>query len=541
MLKIACSVFAGAVAYITFWSSFGAEIRVPQDQPTIQSAIDAASNGDVVRIFPGSYVENLVVSNRGIALTSLDPDDPAIVASTVISPAISGSPCIYLKSGPPCLVTGLSLGGGPVWIQSGSTLFRNNIHGPVTAGVDYKSGPLITIANNTVSYSVHILWPCALIGNLISTTAGSIDALKRGPVLIAGNTIENCGIEAWPQDGDVQIIGNTLRWPSAPASKCVMVGTGGLLTNNTLIGLRVEDYGAQVIGNTVAGYALPYGAAIWCGGSSVFLKGNIVSDNASWGIKGWGNFFAANNIIMNNTGWGAYLVSPYGGIFAGNLVAANYTGASLGISSSGSVCAFKNTIVGNRTGGLGLNQGIVANNLIYDNYRGILTVGWRQVIVRDNLMGKVEVIDNGGQMVWGPGNIDADPLFVDPGHWDGDTFILGDYHLLPGSPCIDAGANDVDNPDTPEVETLPATDIAGLPRIIDGNLDGTATVDIGAYEYLPGDVNYDGKVNVLDLLIVRNSLGRDPASSIEARKADVNADGTVNVEDLLVVRGQLAR
>jgi len=40
---------------------------------------------------------------------------------------------------------------------------------------------------------------------------------------------------------------------------------------------------------------------------------------------------------------------------------------------------------------------------------------------------------------------------------------------------------------------------------------------------------------------VRNSLGRDPASSIEARKADVNADGTVNVEDLLVVRGQLAR
>ena len=139
-------------------------------------------------------------------------------------------------------------------------------------------------------------------------------------------------------------------------------------------------------------------------------------------------------------------------------------------------------------------------------------------------------------------------FFIDVGRRDGntpdpfdDTFVLGDYHLLPGSPCIDAGSNDVDNPDTPEIETLPDTDIAGLPRVIDGDLDGAATVDIGAYEYLPGDVNYDGRVNVLDLLIVRNSLGRDPASSIQARKADVNADGAVNVLDLLVVRGRLGK
>ena len=54
-------------------------------------------------------------------------------------------------------------------------------------------------------------------------------------------------------------------------------------------------------------------------------------------------------------------------------------------------------------------------------------------------------------------------------------------------------------------------------------------------------MNYDGRVNVLDLILVRNCLGRDPASSIEARKADVNADGAVNVEDLLIVRGRLGR
>jgi len=130
---------------------------------------------------------------------------------------------------------------------------------------------------------------------------------------------------------------------------------------------------------------------------------------------------------------------------------------------------------------------------------------------------------------------------VDPGHRDGDTFILGDYHLLPGSPCIDAGTNDVDNPFTTRVEVLPDTDLAGLPRVIDGDLDGTATADIGAYEYLPGDVNYDGRVNILDLIAIRASLGQDPGSSPAARKADANGDGRVNIEDMIMVRGQLGK
>ena len=51
-----------------------------------------------------------------------------------------------------------------------------------------------------------------------------------------------------------------------------------------------------------------------------------------------------------------------------------------------------------------------------------------------------------------------------------------DGHLLPGSPCIDAGTN------TPE-EGLSATDLDGNPRVIDGDSDGFATVDMGAFEF----------------------------------------------------------
>ena len=66
----------------------------------------------------------------------------------------------------------------------------------------------------------------------------------------------------------------------------------------------------------------------------------------------------------------------------------------------------------------------------------------------------------------GEGNIDGDPLFVDP---DG-----GDLHLSNDSPCIDAGTN--------EAPGLPVYDFEGDPRIMDGDGDGTPVADMGVDE-----------------------------------------------------------
>jgi predicted outer membrane repeat protein len=124
----------------------------------------------------------------------------------------------------------------------------------------------------------------------------------------------------------------------------------------------------------------------------------------------------------------------------------------------------------------------------------------------------------------GTGNIEADPLFVQPGYWadiddlsvvvepydEGAVWVDGDYHLQPGSPCIDTGdpayiatqSGDsipvvyyFDNP-LDYVAKTSEMDLDGQLRVVGGK------VDMGAYEYsvvisaeagiTPGNINLSG-------------------------------------------------
>jgi hypothetical protein len=66
------------------------------------------------------------------------------------------------------------------------------------------------------------------------------------------------------------------------------------------------------------------------------------------------------------------------------------------------------------------------------------------------------------------GNISVDPQFV--------NVATGDFHLQTTPPAIDAGTN--------ASPSLPQTDFAGNPRILDGNNDCVSTVDLGPYELM---------------------------------------------------------
>ena len=67
------------------------------------------------------------------------------------------------------------------------------------------------------------------------------------------------------------------------------------------------------------------------------------------------------------------------------------------------------------------------------------------------------------------GNISSDPLFKNPS--------TGNYGFKVGLPAIDSGSK--------SASFLAPSDIIGNKRISDGNGDGIATVDIGAFEFNP--------------------------------------------------------
>ncbi|GAH89275.1 unnamed protein product, partial [marine sediment metagenome] len=144
-----------------------------------------------------------------------------------------------------------------------------------------------------------------------------------------------------------------------------------------------------------------------------------------------------------------------------------------------------NVIAMNKGGGIHIqaSQPEVTNNTIVDNIKddggeswGIFAMTDSKVFIINTILlnSKIRVYDEYSEVIvtyslvkddpdvsWpGEGNISQDPLFV------GD----GDYHLLPSSPCIDAGAD------------------VGVNIDIEGNERPQGQgFDIGAYEYVTQD------------------------------------------------------
>ncbi len=147
-----------------------------------------------------------------------------------------------------------------------------------------------------------------------------------------------------------------------------------------------------------------------------------------------------------------------------------------------------NTIVGNSAPGpSGSDQGggisldLVTNNLILANnvvafdsggiYRTPNTM--TPAVFRNNCVTNPVNYVN---LSPGAGDINTDPQFVNRAG--------GDFHLLGASPCIDSG----------KAQNAPLIDRDGVARPLDGNDDGLAAFDIGAYEYVNplADTDHDG-------------------------------------------------
>ena len=228
---------------------------------------------------------------------------------------------------------------------------------------------------------------------------------------------------------------------------------------------------ATVDGFTIARgyhhYDVGQGGGVYSSSESVAVSNCKIIGNTALGfgtfgggITNHGGLDLTNCIITQNTARKGF-VAWGGGI-------SNY-----GYDENGSVVAnpvlrvINCTIWGNSAedGGDGIYNGgelTVLNSIIWGNGEEIYTAEGTSTVSYSDIQGGYP----------GTGNINADPMFT------------GDYHLQPISPCIDAGDNGATG--------LPATDIDGQQRIIDGDDNGSATVDMGADEYSNPFMDSDG-------------------------------------------------
>ena len=288
------------------------------------------------------------------------------------------------------------------------------------------------------------------------------------------------------------------------------------ITYNTIAGNTAESGGGGIhfteashltnfTNNTISENRAEYGGGIYYVSrflqDSLTMKDNFISGNAA-DISGGGIYVSwktrttiTNNIISGNaadiSGGGVYVYEESAATITINIISGNRS-----LSNGGGICCFEadlatlknNTIYGNRAdsdgGGIYLyktSPAYVTNNTISGNTAGsggggihsfdsaliyiTNTILWNNTAPTgpEMLGGNPVVTYSNVKGGWtGEGNIDADPLFVDP--------AAGDFHIAFDSPCRSAGTRDA--------FFFPGTDFEGDPRI-----GLFALPDIGADEF----------------------------------------------------------
>ncbi len=226
-------------------------------------------------------------------------------------------------------------------------------------------------------------------------------------------------------------------------------------------------------------------------GDGSVIRGNIFEDNVSQTghvISGSNSSPTIENNIFRSNFCGnpdnfgepptlGSLISLY--VNSSPLIQNNifYDNECIGIAfqfdSEGVPIVVNNTLVNNSVGisyseERASDSHIYRNNIIVNNGIGLEIpdeTGTEKLLWENNLLYNNEINYSGWvDQTFVNGNISIDPLFV--------SQMSGDFKLVAGSPAIDSGSS----------VNAPLFDFDQAPRPLDGNDDGVAGFDMGAYE-----------------------------------------------------------
>jgi|GEM_PF-5579655 len=499
-------------------------IHVPADYPEIQDAINAASNGDVIAVAPGTY-QPIDFFNKHLEIYATDPDP----SNTII--------------------TGGGIAEHVVTVVGGQTLSNSLTRFTITGGHATGNGGGVYVNGSRL-----LLKECKIVNNHADGNGGGIYIIDEVTSVI------DCFIGSNNADGDgggiamSNAFGNHIASnefsnnvsnnndPSAFGGGAIFMENAQAyikkchFNNNTgHAGGAITTYlvsESEISGCTFNNnHSLTYGGAIYC------ISGSHPDILRCW--------FEGNSAVLNggalscDTGCSPYVESC--GFFNNS---AN-SGAAVDVYNYGGPYLYCCTIAYNNAL---IQAGAIINDSNADTWTtnciiyGNTPVGSDFVNINSAThLIKSSIFDNPFAPGWDPqigqdgGNniVNIDPLF--------ENGATGNFNLKLGSNAIDSGDSSILIPPPPPEGYF---DGNNRERIVDHqstsnsgpfNPGDIGPVDMGCFEFNPCSGNTDNFsiVNLSDLANIADRFGDTDCGTCGG--ADLNGDNNVGTPDLLIV------
>ncbi|MFA5783299.1 MAG: right-handed parallel beta-helix repeat-containing protein, partial [Phycisphaerae bacterium] len=434
------------LSFPTLAATYTVDDDGPADFTTIQSAINAAINGDEIIIAPGTYTGtgnyNIDFNSRAITVRSQDPNNGSIVASTIIDCQQNGRGFIFQRNeGPNSVLAGVTIINGILEPPDTIVTFEQTTKDSESSNTFELLPDFGDILDDPYWWAPYIdadlQWPgfptvrvqTPIMGGFYSTTSLQADSYPGPAINIyqASPVIMNCVIS-----GNTSTMGGAIN--IIEGSPAII---GCTIDKNNADGITAEQSNMTIVGCEVTRNR----TAIKCEDGDTLIFSCRASYNARGIIAGCDNAAIYNCISSYNYGNGISAYCDSSAVVTNCTIYKNsipYPDESMYVA-----------------GGIYLDAPMASifNCIVYDNY------GYQ---LFDNVTGlNVSYCNIQGGWAGGTNNIDAPPM------------LTRDCLLTANSPCINSGT-DVNVPDR---------DIHGELRTLD------AAVDIGADEFIDSDTD----------------------------------------------------